>query len=61
MKVLDINAFVRGLTDHIITNLLDILAQTAYAVEGALDEGYYKMGEALGKVINIILFNDAIV
>ena len=55
---LNFKQFFQNMVFNMIFHLFDILSSLAYAVEGAMDSGYYEAGVSAGKALQIFLFND---
>ena len=53
-------AFAEQILVNSIFHSVEIISETAYAVEGALDGGYWEAGEAAGRAWSIALFGETI-
>ena len=58
-KILNFKEFVKSVIFNSVFHSIDIASAMAYAIEDAMDEGYYEMGYESGKALNIFLFNDS--
>ena len=55
---MNIKEFVKQIIFNCIFHSIDIASAMAYALEEAMNDGYYQMGYDSGKALNIFLFND---
>ncbi len=57
-QVMNVKEFVKQIIFNTVFHSIDIASAMAYALEDAMDDGYYQMGYDAGKALNIFLFND---
>ena len=55
---LSLTGFLQQIVANSVFHFFDIVSQTAYAVESALDGGYWDAGYAAGQAWAVFLFND---
>lgn len=56
---LNIKQFFQNMFFNLIFHLFDITSSLAYAVEGAMDAGYFEAGKQAGKALQLFLFNES--
>ena len=57
-QVINVKEFVKQIIFNTIFHSIDIASAIAFALEEAMDNGYYQMGYDAGNALNIFLFND---
>ena len=57
-QVMNVKEFVKQIIFNTVFHSIDIASAMAYALEDAMDDGYYQMGYDAGKALNIFFFND---
>ena len=57
-QVINVKEFVKQIIFNTVFHSIDIASAMAYALEDAMDDGYYQMGYDAGLALNIFFFND---